>query len=1100
MAQSQQLLVIDANSFAPVQTDVISRVPIDKIGVDPSQRSCARIKMHINRMTREDIAGISVRPVGGSVVVTKQIVATEGNGLIVEMTAKAPTRFYLHHDKYGDSKEVSLNLEGNKEYKLEAMLNTTHSIVVNSNTIGAEVYVDNIFKGNITSNYNLTISDIYPGKHKIKVKMGGLESENEVDVNPLNIQFRINLESVKAQFVVFSVSPKNASVIIDGKDEVPDNDGFVVLTKNNGTYSYTISAKDYHEERGQFTVSGSKVEKSVSLRPAFGWLRVSGQGVLQGASVYVDGELIGKAPVTSDKISSGEHSVRIVKNLYKTSVERIVIEDNKYLDYAPELVADFARVTINAGEGSNIYINDKHKGESPWSGDLASGTYVFEARKNGHRTTSISKTIEATPSKQSYNIPAPTPILGTVIVKSSPVMADIHIDGKTVGKTPLEQELIIGSHKVTVSKDGYQSQEKAITISEGKTEEVNLTLTPNQTTQPTVAIKISDSDLARFRKQTSVVIPEGVTEIQANAFKNCKSLTSITIPSSVTKIGKDAFYWCSSLKSVHISDLSAWCKIDFASYSSNPLDFAKHLYLNDELVTSLTIPTNITEIKQFAFHNCESLTSVTIPDSVTKVGKNAFKYCTSLTSVTIGNSVTSIGEFAFYWCTSLTSVTIGNSVTSIGKDAFYYCQKLTSVYISDLSAWCKIDFANYYSNPLCLCGKAEHLYLNDELVTSLTIPTNITQIKQFAFSDYDSLTNITIPDSVTSIGDSAFWSCESLTSVTIGNSVTSIGDSAFWHCESLTSVTIGNSVTSIGKRAFTWCPSLTSITIPNSVTSIGEDAFYDCDSLTSVTIPNSVTDIGGAAFASCNSLKAFYGKFASSDNRYLIVDGVLNSFATGCGATEYTIPNSVTSIGDSAFASCKSLTSITIPNSVTKIGEGAFSYCSKLTSVTIPNSVTKIEKDAFEYCTSLTSVTIPDSVTSIGYAAFSYCSKLTSVTIPNSVTSIGEFAFHNCESLTSVTIPNSVTSIGRDAFEGCTSLTSVTIPDSVTKAGQSAFEGCTSLTSVYCKPTTPPTVDFEMFKDNAPGRKIYVPRNSVAAYKSAAYWKGYADYIVGYDF
>ena len=481
MAQSQQLLVIDANSFAPVQTDAISGVTIDKIKRDPSQRPCARIKMHINRMTREDIQRISVRPVGGSVVVTRQVVATEGNGLIVEMTAKAPTRFYLHHDKYGDSNEVSLNLEGDKEYKLEAMLNTTHSIVVNSNTIGADVYVDNIFKGNITSNYNLTISDIYPGKHKIKVKMGGLESENEVDVNPLNIQFRINLESVKAQFVVFSVSPKDASVIIDGKDEVPDKDGFVVLTKNNGTYSYTISAKDYHEERGQFTVSGSKVEKSISLRPAFGWLRVSGQGVLQGASVYVDGELIGKAPVTSDKISSGEHSVRIVKNLYKTRVERIVIEDNKYLDYAPELVADFARVTINAGEGSNIYINDKHKGESPWSGDLASGTYVFEARKNGHRTTSISKTIEATPSKQSYNIPAPTPILGTVIVKSSPVMADIHIDGKSVGKTPLEQELIIGSHKVTVSKDGYQSQEKAITISEGKTEEVNISLSQKKT-------------------------------------------------------------------------------------------------------------------------------------------------------------------------------------------------------------------------------------------------------------------------------------------------------------------------------------------------------------------------------------------------------------------------------------------------------------------------------------------------------------------------------------------------------------------------------------------------------------------------------------------
>ena len=152
MAQSQQLLVIDANSFAPVQTDVISRVPIDKIGVDPSQRSCARIKMHINRMTREDIAGISVRPVGGSVVVTKQIVATEGNGLIVEMTAKAPTRFYLHHDKYGDSKEVSLNLEGNKEYKLEAMLNTTF--------VGKQYFTNNEVEALSLESYNFTTLDL----------------------------------------------------------------------------------------------------------------------------------------------------------------------------------------------------------------------------------------------------------------------------------------------------------------------------------------------------------------------------------------------------------------------------------------------------------------------------------------------------------------------------------------------------------------------------------------------------------------------------------------------------------------------------------------------------------------------------------------------------------------------------------------------------------------------------------------------------------------------------------------------------------------------------------------------------------------------------
>ena len=505
VAQSQQLFEIDANSFAPVQTDAISGVTIDKIGVDPSRRPCARIKMHINRMTKEDIAGISVRPVGGSVVVTKQIVATEGNGLIVEMTAKTPTRFYLHHDKYGDSNEVSLNLEGDKEYKLEAMLNTTHSIVVNSNTIGAEVYVDNIFKGNITSNYNLTISDIYPGKHKIKVKMGGLESENEVDVNPLNIQFRINLESVRAQFVIFEVNPKNASVIIDGKDEFPDQYGIVQITKNNGTYSYVISAKDYHEERGQFTVSGFKVEKSVSLRPAFGWLKVSGQGELQGASVYVDGAFIGKAPIVSDKLPSGTHTVRIAKNLYKASVERIVIEDNKYLDYAPDLVADFARVTINAGEGSNIYINEKYQGKSPWSGDLALGTYIFEARREGHRSTSMSKTITSTPSEQSYTLPTPTPILGSVLVKSSPAMSTVYIDGKQVGKTPLEQELIIGSHKIVVSKEGFRNQVKDIVVSEDKTTEVEFALIVNQTqstTQPKTTTTVSNSTANNYNSAT----------------------------------------------------------------------------------------------------------------------------------------------------------------------------------------------------------------------------------------------------------------------------------------------------------------------------------------------------------------------------------------------------------------------------------------------------------------------------------------------------------------------------------------------------------------------------------------------------------------------
>ena len=306
-------------------------------------------------------------------------------------------------------------------------------------------------------------------------------------------------------------------------------------------------------------------------------------------------------------------------------------------------------------------------------------------------------------------------------------------------------------------------------------------------------------------------------------------------------------------------------------------------------------------------------------------------------------------------------------------------------------------------------------------------------------------------------------------------------------------------VTSVGFSAFYQCSDLTSVVIPDSVTSIGDEAFLLCSNLTSVSIPDNVTEIGGGAFVHCFKLQKFDGNIASEDGRCLILNGVLHAFAPD-GITEYTIPNGVTTISRAIFEGCSSLTSVTIGDSVTTIGDYAFFGCSSLRSVTIPDSVTTIGNSAFSWCESLTSVTIPDSVTTIGAQAFEGCSSLTSVTIGDSVTTIGSSAFSGCSSLTSVIIPDSVTTIGDYAFALCSSLPSITIPDSVTTIGNYAFINCRNLTSVYCEPTTPPTGGTDMFYNISSDCKIYVPMESVEAYKSASGWKKYAFGIVGYNF
>ena len=270
-----------------------------------------------------------------------------------------------------------------------------------------------------------------------------------------------------------------------------------------------------------------------------------------------------------------------------------------------------------------------------------------------------------------------------------------------------------------------------------------------------------------------VNIPSSLTEIPAQAFKECKQVVTVAVPESVTVIGRWAFEGCTSL-------------------------------------VRLTIPESVTAIANNAFDCCSSLTSITIPESVTVIGGGAFRNCKSLARITLPRSVTAIPNFAFKGCRSLTSITIPQSVVVIGDAAFVNCISLKSITI-----------------PASVTAIGVSAFAECISLENITIPESVTAIGEGAFQYCSSLTSITIPEAVTAIEDYAFRGCRSLESITVPESVTAIGDCAFENCSSLASITIPESVTSIGKGAFAGCISLASITIPESLRENGQYAFND---------------------------------------------------------------------------------------------------------------------------------------------------------------------------------------------------------------------------------------------------------------------------------
>ncbi len=504
----------------------------------------------------------------------------------------------------------------------------------------------------------------------------------------------------------------------------------------------------------------------------------------------------------------------------------------------------------------------------------------------------------------------------------------------------------------------------------------------------------------------------------------------------------------------------------------------------------------ITQIQAQAFKDNQTLKDIKLGSFLTTVGNEAFSNMANLENIEFKNATQFFGHSTLRNSNKLRNITLSSEIAHelkyyFGNNFNYIPATLKTITYALGGSFIDKNLTQNYIRDIGIILAKDTIYINEGQfqnanLTSISIPNSVISIGGAAFSGCSSLTNIIIPNSVTSIGYSAFSGCSSLTNIIIPNSVTYIGYSAFSGCSNLAIFAKNSS------KPFGWnnswnsfnCPiiwgyieiveedsvkyavssngtayvlglvenpTLRNIIIPSAINgyivdAIIDRAFQNLD-ITSIVIPNSVTSIGVSAFYGCSSLTSIIFEENSQ-----LTEIRHNTFYKCSSLSSIVIPNDVTNIESYAFYGCSSLTSVLFEENsqLNKMENYIFSGCVSLKNMTIPNSVTHIEERAFGGCLSLTSVIFEEDsqLTIIGYATFAGCLSLTSIIIPNNVISIRSSAFSGCSSLTNIIIPNSVTSIGYSAFSGCSSLTNLIIPNSVTSIKDSAFSDCSSLTNI----------------------------------------------------
>lgn len=349
--------------------------------------------------------------------------------------------------------------------------------------------------------------------------------------------------------------------------------------------------------------------------------------------------------------------------------------------------------------------------------------------------------------------------------------------------------------------------------------------------------------------------------------------------------------------------------------------------------------------------------------------------------------------------------------------------------------------------------------------TSLSIPEKIDgktvlTIGEKAFYDNKTLKEAVLPDSVTKIETQAFAGCEGLEQIALSKKLVSIGNEAFLQCKKLSEISFPDSLERLGDSTFLGCSSLGKIFFPEKLKQIGEGTFSYCEQLTEISVPEKNQNY-------------------SSENGILFNQNKtkLIQYPIGKQGSAYTVPDTVTEIGNSGFA-YSHLASVSLPDSLKTIGEFAFFDCDLIQELAVPQSVSVIGKEAFAWCDQLKKVVLPEGLHVLEYGLFWYSKNLNQVNLPASLTAISDYAFSRCESLEALEIPEGVRKIGEESFAYCSNLKRMILAKSTETVGKKAFYQCSSLEQITIK--NGETVLGEQIFDGCGTLQFFTPEHSGA--------------------